>query len=588
MKFTVLSMTAALVVYAVLCADAHARDERVLRALAQIEPNIDPQSGFPWGVHNAAKGYHSNFERGTRTHPTRAAMDRAALLLASPDAEHNQRGRELLEKVLRLQDTDPESRTFGVWPWYAEEPLTEMASVDFNWADFQGAVLAVILRDFSHRLPDELRQKTRKALEYATRAIIKRNVGPNYTNIAIMGATVSAAAGEILDRHDFLEYGRKRLRRSLDHYRETGGFNEYNSPVYGMIVVQELERMIHLVRDPYCKADARALLDETWKSIAEHYHIPTGQWAGPHARSYSDRLSLGTRRSIFSRAGLLETPEYGTGASILIPEIAVPERYRSLFSKMPSQPVRLRHRFVRRTPHFDTIGVTWMDDTLALGTASYHSFWEQARGLIAYWTPEGQGDRAAVFRLRFLHDGQDFSTGWGRHFQNDTRVLTTVGLVTNQGSMHPSFDRPEDGIFRARSFKIVYSLDAAGAEGRKLDGHRFELAAGPIRAVVHTVPESVFDGKPISWSLGKTKTGVQLVGTCYEGGEKSFEIVNLGEVRIAMGLEFLRADQLPLSSPIRWTESPAGTPDAAFYGVFWPGVNTENSPLLAPLKPTLR
>lgn len=567
---------------------ASERDAQVLRALEQLDARIDPENGFPWGTHNAAKGYHSNFERGTRVHPTRGALDRAALLLASPKEEHHRLGAELLEKVLKLQDVDPESRTFGVWPWYAEEPLAKMAAVDFNWADFQGAVLAVILRDYPDRLPEPLRTKTRLALEYATRAIIKRNVGPGYTNIAVMGATVSAAAGEILDRPDFLEYGRKRIRRSLDHYRETGGFNEYNSPAYGMVVVRELERMIYLVADPYCKGDARALLEETWKSVGEHYHVPTGQWAGPHSRSYSDRLSEGTRRALLSRAGLLETPEPGGGASVLLPEISVPEQFRHFFSETPDKPVRLHNRFVRGKPHFETTGTTWMDDTLAVGSASYHSFWEQARGLIAYWKPARQGDRGPVFRLRFEHDSRDFSSGWGRHDQKDTKIVTAIGLVTNQGSMHPSFDRPAGGVFRARSFRIVYSLDAADAWAQSLDDRRFELGAGPVRAVVHVAPESVFDGQPVRWSVEKTEGGVRLIGTCYEGEEKAFEIEKMGLIRIGAALEFLQDGQTPSSAPVRLVESDHSTPDGPFFGVVWPEVNSEAAPLLAPLKPTRR
>jgi hypothetical protein len=37
-----------------------------------------------------------------------------------------------------------------------------MAYVDYNWADFQGAVLAVILHDFSERLSDDVREKAKK------------------------------------------------------------------------------------------------------------------------------------------------------------------------------------------------------------------------------------------------------------------------------------------------------------------------------------------------------------------------------------------------------------------------------------------
>ena len=560
------------------------KNQAILAEIKRIETRVDLENGFPWGTHGVAKGYHSNFEKGTRVHPTRSAMDFAAYLLASPETEHRKRGNKLLGKVLELQDQNPESRTFGVWPWYAEEPLEKMASVDYNWADFQGAVIAVILHDYSDRLTDEMLEKSKKALENCCRAIIKRNVGPGYTNIAMMGATVTAAAGEILDKSELLEYGRKRIQRNFEHYREVGGFNEYNSPTYTMVVVHELERMLYLVKDAECKAAAMELLGEAWKMIASHYHVPTGEWAGPHSRTYSDRLSTNTRNSILSRAGLLPRGTL-SGSDILVPPMPTPNTLLHYFKETPTKPVRLKDFYAKGRPYFEVVGTTYMDNELALGSASYYTFWEQARGLIAYWTvPDAP---AAVLRLRFLHDDNDFSSAWGRSMQFDTKVLTTIGVVKNQGSMHPHFDRPKDGVFRAKSFKIAYQLDAKDATARKLDAHRFELAAGPVRAVIHTTGSN-FIGVPILWKIEQKKNFVAVTGVLYEGEEKPFPFHTLGDIQIATGLELLQENAPPTAKEIRFVESDyQSKEDGKFYGVLWPELN-DDQPLLAPLKPTNR
>ena len=62
----------------------------------------------------------------------------------------------IVDQLLSLQDVDPFSRTYGIWSWYLEEPLSEMAPPDWNWADFCGARLAMILTYHADSLPAEL------------------------------------------------------------------------------------------------------------------------------------------------------------------------------------------------------------------------------------------------------------------------------------------------------------------------------------------------------------------------------------------------------------------------------------------------
>ena len=563
-------------------------DDIVLELIQQWERRVDPENGFPWGTHGLSKGYHSNLEKGTRVHPARSAIDYASCLLASSDEEHRAKGNAVLARVLDLQDCDPESKTFGIWPWYAEEPLTAMAFPDYNLADFMGAVLVAVLRDYSDRLSDELRAKTKQSLEFACRAIIKRNVGPGYTNIAMMGATVTAAAGEILNRQDFLEYGRMRIKRNLDHFREIGGFNEYNSPTYTMIVVFEMERMLYLVTDSECRAAAGELLDAVMKIIAEHYHVPTGQWAGPHSRAYGDLLNNSHRNGLLTRAGLLSDDAAVARDSFFVPLVPCSEALRPYFAEIPAQPVERHDVFSKGRPGFDVNGTTWMDATATLGSVSFHSLWEQSRGLIGYWTiPDSPPAPPAVFRLRFFHDEQDFSSAWARHQQVGPRVLSTFGLLKNLGSMHSSFDRPKDGVFTAKSFRIVYQLAAKGALAKRLDAHRFELAAGPVRAVVHVMENASFDGQPVVWRTEQIDGRASVVGVCYEGNPKAFAIPSMGDIRVAAAVELLQGDEPPSTAPIQVIDSDLETNDGPFYGVVWSALGDE-VPLLSPRQPTNR
>ena len=84
---------------------------------------------------------------------------------------------------------------------------------------------------------------------HACRAIKQRNVGPGYTNIAIMGTYVTLVAGELYDLPEFKTYGLERLGRIHQHTADNGTFEEYNSPTYTVIALLELSRLKSHVRD---------------------------------------------------------------------------------------------------------------------------------------------------------------------------------------------------------------------------------------------------------------------------------------------------------------------------------------------------
>jgi hypothetical protein len=146
--------------------------------------------------------------------PTHTALDYALALLRSDDAADHRRAADVIARVLTLQNADPVSATYGIWPWLAEESLAEMAPLDWNWADFCGMRLALVLADHGDRLSSDLVGAMRRSLGHAAWAIFRRNTRPGYTNIAIMGAGVTAAAGELLDEPRLADYGRRRTLTS--------------------------------------------------------------------------------------------------------------------------------------------------------------------------------------------------------------------------------------------------------------------------------------------------------------------------------------------------------------------------------------
>ena len=146
--------------------------------LQAVDPNYSSEHHM-LGTSFHSPGYHSRVAEGAWVHPTRQSLDYAAALLARNRSGDAQRAALVVRKVISLQDTDPEHLTFGIWPWLLEESLQQMSPPDWNWADFCGARLALMLRDRADQLPEDLRQAMLESLGRAAQAIQRRDVQPS-------------------------------------------------------------------------------------------------------------------------------------------------------------------------------------------------------------------------------------------------------------------------------------------------------------------------------------------------------------------------------------------------------------------------
>ena len=460
-------------------------------AMEQLDRMYDPAEGMLLVPNGGGQWIHTHIRRAP-VHPTRESLQYAADLFDAGGAKRIARARKTLSKLLTLQDADPRSRTCGIWPYFLEEPLAKMNNPDWNWADFLGRELVRILAGHADKLPADLLARTRTGLKLACDSIVRRNVGLGYTNIALLDCSVTAPAGEILSEPKYLDYGRKKLQRMIEFTEGHGSFTEYNSPTYTLVAVDACEQVLAHVKDPAARTAAEKVRRIAWTIITEHYHPPTAQWAGPHARCYRDHLRSGIAAE-WIRLGAA-SPIQGCP-----PDLA--DRLR----KLPKEPHRLeiRRRFYRGTAGRRSIqGTTWLADEACLGSVSYEDFWYQRRVVIGYWTMPRT--RPAVVRLRFLKDGKDFCSAVAHNVQKGPRVLSAVAFVKGRGEYHVSIGRPTDGVFRGKDLRLRYELLAAGADAAKLPGGRFVLSAGAHKAVVHTAPGR-FGESEIAWQCGKAK-----------------------------------------------------------------------------------
>jgi hypothetical protein len=422
--------------------------------------------------------------RSTTIHPTRDSLEYASLLLYFKDPALVGRAVGILKRVLPLQVRDPASQYFGLWSYYLEEPLEKMNSADFNWADFNGAILLNILLEHEKKLPAAVAQQTRTALQYAAACIRKRNVGLYYTNIASQGTYVTLAVGELLADNDLLDYARQRCVRLAATIDESGSFAEYNSPTYMAVTIENLSRILMYVRDPPSRAAAAKLNALAWKHIGEHWHAPTRQLAGPMSRAYSNDIGSpmwiqkGTGNQVrFVTLDELAHQAPGGEASIPTVDFRCPDDLLPLFASTP----RHQHREIfiagttlvdnldvskRATPVASVEGTTLLTPVFALGSANRSDFWIQRRPLIAYWGDSTRPPKC--LQLRVIKDDYDFTSALFYSAQNQGSVLGSIRFRSDGGDKHPSLDPIKNGTFSLTSMRVQLLLQRWNSSSRVL------------------------------------------------------------------------------------------------------------------------
>ncbi len=479
-------------------------------ALKNAEDNYNPEVQLVRGKVGSV-GYHTTLKQGAPIHQTRGSSMYAAALLDSGREADLKRAQDILQTIISLQDQNPDNKTYGIWSWYYEEPLDMMSPPDWNWADFNGVQLLHAWIYHRDRLDDDLREALRESILHAARSIRKRDVGPGYTNIALMGAYVTMVAGEQLGDEGLREYAKKRLRRFHEATMMTGSFSEYNSPTYTVVALSEITRMMMHFKD----ADDRKLVEEinhaAWKHTAVRFHPPTGQWAGPHSRSYRTLLNsdsrvfqvvevaTGLRKKISSKRPLdLGLDEYRL-------EFNCPDVLLDHFLEL-NEPKTVVETFQIRS-NGNIIGTTYLHPKYCIGSVNHGDFWVQRRPIIAYW---GDRENPRYLQVRFLHDGYDFCSALPFTVQDQNTLLCHIAFANDYGDTHVSLDRIKNGAIKAKDLRLRFEFGGAVDDlTTKIAGARrrtigFNAEDGDIVVNMKTGHNSFGDGhEAVPWETGE-------------------------------------------------------------------------------------
>ena len=519
------------------------RRRSLLAALAAEEKNYDMAEQM---VRRPMRGpgYHSTLKSGI-VHPTRDSLTYAAALLDSGLPQHLDRAEAILKRVIGLQDQNPQSKTYGIWSWYYEEPLERMSPPDWNWADFCGVQLLSAWIGHRQRLEPRIAAQVGEAIQHAARSIRKRNVGPGYTNIAIMGTYVTLVAAEQFQDADLGVYAKERLRRLHRAVLDQGSFSEYNSPTYSIVALSELSRLLLHLRDAEDRRLVRELHDLAWRHVATHFHSPTRQWAGPNSRSYGDDLRRNSATLAFleaacgGQAGLITQDPLPLGLDAYRLPLECPSNLVPFFRELKA-PRAVVETFIPAEParagaKNPVVGTTWLHPLCALGTVNRGDFWNQRRPLLAHW---GTPARPVILRARFLKDGTDFCSALIFSAQHEGFVLSTVTFATDYGDFHPSLDRVKDATIKASDLRLRFELTGEPDEV----GIGLPMAPAPALISDRRVClrlyrlEGTFGGKPIHWEQSREFATVSLDAVFHAGEETTFNLAALDRAFLAFAL----------------------------------------------------
>lgn len=478
--------------------------------------------------------YHTDAESGTY-HEVRGSFTYALALLDFGNKDFEQRAFDVIDATLSLQDQDPQSPSYGVWPYYKEEPLsTKKSPIDYNWADFSAVLLLDIYMGHKDKFPDYLLKKLENALILAARAVKKRNCPPSYTNIAIMGTYVTYVTSHLFDIADLKEYASERLDRFYKYTMNKGGFTEYNSPTYTIIAIDELKRMqMHIV-----EPKARKMIDELyslcWSMIARHYHKTSAQWAGPHSRCYNTLVDI-SFYGILNEAsdGRIDLGYGPTRPNVKIKH-KIPEELMHYFLE-PKYPRTEIDVFENTEPK--VIGTTYLTDSYSLSTSSRSCLWNQRRPFLAYW---GECGSAHYLRLRFLRDNYDFATTNIFSVQNKNNILSVINTSTNGGTKHLYLDSIKDGKFTSSDIRIRFELgncDEILADLPQQTDKQITVLANGMKFNVRML-EARWDDSIGYWEKGSDGQNSWVDYVIYKGKEKSFDLIKMKEAAFALAMSF--------------------------------------------------
>ena len=338
-------------------------------------------------------------EPATHRYSTRDLFVDALRLCAT--GQHMDRTTKLFELAERLQDRDPESRTFGNFFWYSNDTQV----IDRNAVEFCMQAGTLIALRYYDALPDEARVVFDRLIEHAIAGCMGHRVRSSYTNIALMNATNLILLGQFRKHEPASALGRQRLDAMLTDIW-LHGTHEYASPTYYGVDLTDAARLQQCADDPAMIQRASVLRRLWWTDVAANWSPAAQRLAGPTSRTYAyqrnsgeldralaasewfDKVTTAPRPSV--TAMLLDISAPAARDKLIDPTL--PREVKAAWGPMPRQ---TRTHWLTKWITLGSAGATYhsQDQTFTVDFAGGRN---QTR---AYFMPDGRGDPYGITRV---------------------------------------------------------------------------------------------------------------------------------------------------------------------------------------------
>ena len=187
----------------------------------------------------------------------------------------------LFELLNRMQDRNPQSKTYGNLRWrWADAAVDDNNAVEFCMHD------AILLWKRHHDwIPAQSREQLRLLMQFGLEGVLRHRVPTTYTNIALTRAANLILLGEIFKRDDLTKEGHRQLDDFVT-WTAAHGIHEFVSPTYYAIDINALTLLATQSQNDHVRLQAGALLKLLWTDIALNWFPASERLGGANSRTY--------------------------------------------------------------------------------------------------------------------------------------------------------------------------------------------------------------------------------------------------------------------------------------------------------------